>query len=200
MLSAKLHLVSRSILRLQLLLLLQSVIRTPRQLILRRLILIRSSLPPLQRVLISVKLHCSLDLKRDLSIFAQQDPHSNTFAAFRNDCFLFCPPFCIVFAVRFVQGHSESVYSVRWHPLQKGVFLSSSADWSLKIWQQGKDRALLSFDLHSPVQDACWAPFCSTMFAAVTSDGKVRHLLFFSFCFPSSPTFFDLIFCSSHSC
>ena len=32
---------------------------------------------------------------------------------------------------------------------------------------------VFSFDLGSPVGDVAWAPYSSTVFAAVTADGKV---------------------------
>jgi len=32
----------------------------------------------------------------------------------------------------------------------------------------------MSFDLGNPVGDVCWAPYSSTVFAAVTSDGRVH--------------------------
>ena len=33
---------------------------------------------------------------------------------------------------------------------------------------------MFTFDLGSPVGDVAWAPYSSTVFAAVTADGKVR--------------------------
>ena len=34
--------------------------------------------------------------------------------------------------------------------------------------------AMFTFDLNSVVGDVAWSPFSSTVFAAVTADGKVR--------------------------
>ena len=34
---------------------------------------------------------------------------------------------------------------------------------------------MFTFDLDSPVGDVAWAPYSSTVFAAVTADGKVKH-------------------------
>ncbi len=34
---------------------------------------------------------------------------------------------------------------------------------------------VFTFDLESPVGDVAWAPYSSTVFAAVTADGKVRY-------------------------
>ena len=35
---------------------------------------------------------------------------------------------------------------------------------------------MFTFDLNSSVGDVAWAPYSSTVFAAVTADGKVRPL------------------------
>lgn len=39
--------------------------------------------------------------------------------------------------------------------------------------QASKNKSLLSFDLGTSVGDVSWAPYSSTVFAVVTSDGKV---------------------------
>ncbi|KAJ3136190.1 cytoplasmic dynein with WD40 domain [Physocladia obscura] len=70
-------------------------------------------------------------------------------------------------------GHQMSVYTVRFNPFHGSVFLSASADWTVKLWNHTKDKPLASFDLNSSVGDVAWAPYSSTVFAAVTSDGKV---------------------------
>jgi dynein intermediate chain 1, axonemal len=54
------------------------------------------------------------------------------------------------------------------------VFLSCSADWTVKIWDHNYPHPILSFDLGNAVGDVAWAPYSSTVFAAVTSDGKVH--------------------------
>lgn len=38
-------------------------------------------------------------------------------------------------------------------------------------------KPLFSFDLNNSVGDVAWAPYSSTVFAAVTADGKVQHNL-----------------------
>ena len=67
-----------------------------------------------------------------------------------------------------------AVYAVRWNHFHPKVFLSCSADWTVKLWVQDSKRALMAFDLASSVGDVVWAPYSSTVFAAVTSDGKVH--------------------------
>ena len=73
-----------------------------------------------------------------------------------------------------------SVYTVRFNPFHGNVFLSASADWTVKLWDHSKEQPLAVFDLNSPVGDVAWAPYSSTVFAAVTADGKV------CFCFLTS--------------
>eukprot|EP00754_Rhynchopus_humris_P038026 Rhum_TRINITY_DN20723_c0_g1::Rhum_TRINITY_DN20723_c0_g1_i1::g.171952::m.171952/K10409/DNAI1; dynein intermediate chain 1, axonemal len=72
------------------------------------------------------------------------------------------------------EGHYMCVYSVQWNKFHGGVFLSASADWTVKLWEKNSKRPLMSFDLGSAVGEASWAPFSSTVFAAVTADGHVH--------------------------
>mmetsp|Transcript_18229 Transcript_18229/g.17563 ORF Transcript_18229/g.17563 Transcript_18229/m.17563 type:complete len:673 (+) Transcript_18229:109-2127(+) len=72
------------------------------------------------------------------------------------------------------QGHHMAIYTVKWNPFHPRVFLSCSADWTVKIWDHNIATPILSFDLGNAVGDVAWAPYSSTVFAAVTSDGKVH--------------------------
>lgn len=65
------------------------------------------------------------------------------------------------------------VYALRYNPFCPNVFLSASADWTVKLWDQSQDKPILSFDLNSSVGDVAWSPVSSSIFAAVTADGKV---------------------------
>lgn len=71
-------------------------------------------------------------------------------------------------------GHHMAVYSVRWNPFHERAFLSCSADWTVKLWDHNLPDPIMSFDLGNAVGDVAWAPYSSTVFAAVTSDGKVH--------------------------
>lgn len=71
-------------------------------------------------------------------------------------------------------GHHMAVYAVRWNEYHPDVFLTCSADWTVKVWEKSSTRPLMSFDLASAVGDVVWAPYSSTVFAAVTADGKVH--------------------------
>ena len=72
------------------------------------------------------------------------------------------------------QGHHMAVYALKWNPFHPRVFISCSADWTVKIWDHNIAQPILSFDLGNAVGDVAWAPYSSTVFAAVTSDGKVH--------------------------
>ncbi len=66
------------------------------------------------------------------------------------------------------------MYALKWNPFHPHIFLSCSADWTVRLWDQSISYPILTFDLGNPVGDIAWAPFSSTVFAAVTSDGKVH--------------------------
>ena len=90
------------------------------------------------------------------------------------------------------ESHHMAVYGVRWNPFHPKVFMTCSADWTVKIWDHTckwvnwwsigifilifwpyfRD-PLFSYDLGSAVGDVAWAPYSSTVFCAVTADGKV---------------------------
>ena len=66
------------------------------------------------------------------------------------------------------------VYAVKYNPIYKSAFLSAGADWSVKLWDDSMEKAIMTFDLNASVGDVAWAPYSSTVFAAVTAQGKVR--------------------------
>mmetsp|Transcript_84867 Transcript_84867/g.205776 ORF Transcript_84867/g.205776 Transcript_84867/m.205776 type:complete len:705 (+) Transcript_84867:326-2440(+) len=70
-------------------------------------------------------------------------------------------------------GHHMAVYAVRWNPFHPRVFLSCSADWTVKLWDHRCPTAIMSFDVSTAVGDIDWAPYSSTVFACVTADGRV---------------------------
>tara|TARA_B110000977_G_scaffold189155_4_gene258269 strand:+ start:997 stop:3066 length:2070 start_codon:yes stop_codon:yes gene_type:complete len=71
-------------------------------------------------------------------------------------------------------GHHMAVYTTKWNTQYPKVFISASADWTVKLWDHGSSKPAMSFDLHSAVGDVAWSPTSATTFAAVTSDGKVH--------------------------
>ena len=71
-------------------------------------------------------------------------------------------------------GHHMAVYTVKWNEHYPRVFISASADWTVKLWDHGVAKPAMSFDLNSAVGDVAWSPTSDATFAAVTSDGKVH--------------------------
>lgn len=87
-----------------------------------------------------------------------------------------------------VDAHNMAVYKVRWNPYHPNIYITCSADWTVKIWEMSSKtsidksdtsndanarKPLFTFDLNNSVGDVAWAPYSSTIFAAVTADGKV---------------------------
>jgi len=52
--------------------------------------------------------------------------------------------------------------------------VSCGADWRVKVWEDMRPDPLFIFDLGAAVGDVKWAPYSSTVFAAVTTEGKVH--------------------------
>ena len=70
-------------------------------------------------------------------------------------------------------GHFLAVYSVKLNTYHPNVFLSCSADWTIKMWDSEITRPIITFDLQHAVGDIQWAPYSSTVFAAVSSSGHL---------------------------
>ena len=70
------------------------------------------------------------------------------------------------------EGHSLAVYNVKWNYYHPKIFLSASADWTVKLWDHTIKAALMHFDMGIAVNDIAWAPYSSTIFLAVTADTK----------------------------
>eukprot|EP01022_Parablepharisma_sp_SALTPOND_P018419 TRINITY_DN3007_c0_g1_i1.p1 TRINITY_DN3007_c0_g1~~TRINITY_DN3007_c0_g1_i1.p1 ORF type:complete len:638 (-),score=81.80 TRINITY_DN3007_c0_g1_i1:594-2507(-) len=71
------------------------------------------------------------------------------------------------------QGHYLAVYAVRWNTYHPDVFLSCSADWTIKLWTKNRDTPIATFELPAAVSDVQWAPYSSTIFAAVCADSML---------------------------
>ncbi|XP_078139734.1 dynein intermediate chain 2, ciliary-like [Centroberyx gerrardi] len=71
-------------------------------------------------------------------------------------------------------AHNMAVDAVKWNHFHSKVFISCSADWTVKIWDHTINTPMFTFDLYAAVGDVAWSPYSSTVFAAVTSDGKVH--------------------------
>ncbi|XP_070195280.1 dynein axonemal intermediate chain 4-like isoform X2 [Littorina saxatilis] len=65
-------------------------------------------------------------------------------------------------------GHTAPVYRIRWSPFMPDIFLSCSADWSIRLWHQERVTPILTFHSSTKtVHDLCWSPRSSTVFACV---------------------------------
>lgn len=71
-------------------------------------------------------------------------------------------------------AHHMAVYAVKWNTFHPDVFLSCSADWTVKLWEKNTTKPVMTWDLNTAVGDICWSPYSSTVFACITTDGKVR--------------------------
>jgi len=76
----------------------------------------------------------------------------------------------------FVAHAGMAVYSVRCNEFHPNIFISCSADWTIKLWDHTAKtgKPLMTFELGEAVGDLCWSSFSSTVFAAVTSAGKIH--------------------------
>ena len=74
-------------------------------------------------------------------------------------------------------AHHMAVYALKWNPFHPRVFLSCSADWTVRLWDRDINVPIMSWDLGNAVGDVAWSPYSATVFAAVTADGKVGYLV-----------------------
>jgi len=71
------------------------------------------------------------------------------------------------------RAHVTPVNRIVWNPFYHALFLSCASEYKLQVWHKDLSSPVLSYSLGSQVNDVCWAPHSSTIFAAVTSDGFV---------------------------
>ncbi|KAJ8933169.1 hypothetical protein NQ314_014176, partial [Rhamnusium bicolor] len=70
-------------------------------------------------------------------------------------------------------AHQLPVYRIDFNRYNTDIFVSCSADWRIKIWEDDRLEPLFVFDVGDRVGDVKWAPYSSTVFAAVTAGGRV---------------------------
>ena len=70
-------------------------------------------------------------------------------------------------------AHSTPVYNIQWNSFVPNIFVTCAAEFVLKIWHKDSTKPILRLDLGSQIGDVAWAPYSSTVLAAVTTEGKV---------------------------
>ncbi|XP_037544478.1 coronin-7 [Nematolebias whitei] len=73
-----------------------------------------------------------------------------------------------------LQGHTEKIYSIKFHPLASGVLVSSSYDFTVRLWNlESGDQVKLLTGHEDQVFCMAWSPD-GKLLATVCKDGKVR--------------------------
>jgi dynein intermediate chain 1 len=74
----------------------------------------------------------------------------------------------------FYDAHSPPIISLGFNRFHSDIFATSGTDWSVKIWREGENEPLQVYD-YAPhyVTDLQFAPYSSTIFASVTSEGEM---------------------------
>ncbi|KAA0191558.1 WD repeat-containing protein 78 [Fasciolopsis buskii] len=64
-------------------------------------------------------------------------------------------------------GHTASVYEIEWSPFLSEVFLSCSADWTIKLWHLDHQQPLINIQTNvNTVSSISWSPHSSIIFAS----------------------------------
>lgn len=77
------------------------------------------------------------------------------------------------------EGHQAPVTGIDTHNIPGPIdfshlFITSSMDWTVKLWSTRDSRPLYSFEDNSGyVYDAAWSPLHPAMFAAVDGSGRL---------------------------
>ena len=71
------------------------------------------------------------------------------------------------------RSHVTPVNTITWNPFYPHVFLSCASEYCVLLWHMEHSQPVLRFDLGSYVGDVTWAPYSSTVFSAVSGDGRV---------------------------
>lgn len=73
-----------------------------------------------------------------------------------------------------LQGHTEKIYSIRFHPLASGLLVSSSYDLTVRLWNlESREQVKLLTGHQDQVFGMAWSPD-GKLLATVCKDGKVR--------------------------
>uniref|UniRef100_A0A8C7YXE4 Coronin n=1 Tax=Oryzias sinensis TaxID=183150 RepID=A0A8C7YXE4_9TELE len=73
-----------------------------------------------------------------------------------------------------LQGHTEKIYSIKFHPLASNLLVSSSYDLSVRLWNlESREQVKLLTGHQDQVFGVAWSPD-GKLLATVCKDGKVR--------------------------
>lgn len=73
-----------------------------------------------------------------------------------------------------LQGHTEKIYSIKFHPLASGIMVSSSYDLTVRLWNLESGEQVKTLTGHEDqVFAMAWSPD-GKLLATVCKDGKVR--------------------------
>ncbi|NWZ70715.1 CORO7 protein, partial [Acrocephalus arundinaceus] len=73
-----------------------------------------------------------------------------------------------------LQGHTEKIYSIRFHPMASDLLVSSSYDMSVRIWELSTRREVLCLQGHTDqIFSMAWSPDGKKL-ATVSKDGWIR--------------------------
>ncbi|GAB6032409.1 cytoplasmic dynein with WD40 domain [Chamberlinius hualienensis] len=72
------------------------------------------------------------------------------------------------------ESHDCAVHSIQWNYYHSNIFITGSPDHTVKTWDYLQNEPLWVYNLESPVMDTKWAPYSSTVFAALTKNGKIH--------------------------
>ncbi|NXS25118.1 CORO7 protein, partial [Mystacornis crossleyi] len=73
-----------------------------------------------------------------------------------------------------LQGHTEKIYSIRFHPVASNLLVSSSYDMTVRIWELSAGREVLCLQGHTDqIFSMAWSPDGKKL-ATVSKDGRIR--------------------------
>ncbi|XP_027588563.2 coronin-7-like isoform X1 [Pipra filicauda] len=73
-----------------------------------------------------------------------------------------------------LQGHTEKIYSIRFHPVASDLLVSSSYDMTVRIWDLSAEQEVLCLQGHTDqIFSMAWSPDGKKL-ATVSKDGRIR--------------------------